>query len=390
MSEPFANEMLSAYLDGELSEGERAELEATLAEDAGLRAELDALADARAFLAEHGAVSAPEGFLDDVLALVEQEPQVVQLAWYRRPFGIPIEGLAVAAAALLVVWIAIPNSRETQAPGTGAGAAVVQPEMKKARDGYSSSYGGDAVSDAEEEGAEQEKAASEGTIDPVSNEWEPPQQDDAVADVQLETKAKQAGVDEDLALPLDKKPAFGLAESKERKLVENKGSPDLWKLEEERANAEAAAKQQAASKAAAEDAQGTNFSRVPYSYTLYTEDSAVLYRLAAIAAKHRGEVTDADKTALEVSELHGTEGATVLVKLPSHALQAFGKEIGALGNVYATADNTMFAGDPVEVRVRVQLAAGAPEGTSDPVNAARRAKEQMDDMSESVGNSLAR
>ncbi|MEZ4320966.1 MAG: zf-HC2 domain-containing protein [Myxococcota bacterium] len=387
MSEPFTttddsafpDERLSAYLDGELSEVERAQLEASLQSDPALRADLDALSEARSFFAQHGAVAAPEGFLEDLLAAVEEEPEVVQLAWYRRPFGVPIEGLAVAAAALLVVWIALPGTRDTSEPtATGAGAAIMEQtrQTKSPSSSLASGYGTDAAADAEDEAKEaaEEVATTEGTVDPTTNAWEPPvdADQDGVAVAEIDEKARGVGVNDKLAIPGAK--GFDLAEKK---------------AEEERAAAEAAQKQ--AEMKAAEEAQrttrtGTNFTQVPYSYTLYTEDAEVLYRLAAIAAKHRGEVTDSEKHELEVTELSGNDGATVLVQLPAHALQAFGKEIGALGSVYASADNTMFAGDPVEVRVRVQLAAGAPSGTGTAPNAARKARESLDQLE--VGEAL--
>jgi len=363
MSEPFANEMLSAYLDGELSEADRNQIEASLASDAVLRDELDQLTGARDFLAEHGPVAAPSDFLDGLLAAIEDEPQVVQLSWYRRPFGIPIEGLAVAAAALLVVYIALPGGSVSEpAPGVGAGAARIETPKS------SSSYTQDAVVDAE---VQREAAAtSEGTVDPMTNTWEPPAADnDGVA--VIDAGGKSAGVSEQLKLPAKK--GFDIAQDKSSlKLANEAAAEKVAALDDARAKEEAAR--------LAGQQQG-NFARVPYSYALYTEDAQVLYRLAAIAAKHRGEVTDQNKQALSIAELTGTEATTVIVQLPAHALQDFGRELGALGSVYSTADNRMFAGDPVEVRVEVQLSAGSPQGTSQPPNAAkqRRALDELDE-----------
>ena len=61
MSQPNATfeDDLSALLDGELSPAEQAALEARISEDPALQAQYDALAEARAFFAEHGPVAAP-------------------------------------------------------------------------------------------------------------------------------------------------------------------------------------------------------------------------------------------------------------------------------------------------------------------------------------------
>lgn len=103
---PFADERLSALLDGELDDVEREAVEAAVARDAELRRELDELRRTREFLRRHGPVEAPPDFLAKVLAKVEHEPIPANspiTAFLRRPFGVPLEAVAVAAAALLVV-----------------------------------------------------------------------------------------------------------------------------------------------------------------------------------------------------------------------------------------------------------------------------------------------
>ena len=120
--------------------------------------------------------------------------------------------------------------------------------------------------------------------------------------------------------------------------------------------------------------KNVGFAQVPYQYTLYTDDSQALMQLAAIAGRYRGELAGPNDSALELEELVGTEAATVIVKIPAHALQDFGRAIEGLGNVYSSADNRVFAGDPVEVRVKVQLAAGKP-GTENAEPKASRMKQ---------------
>jgi anti-sigma factor RsiW len=394
MSEPFANleatEQLSAYLDDELSADERRAVEASLADDGDLRAELEMLAEARAFLADHGAVSAPAGFLDDVLAAVDDEPEVVDLGWFQRmrrasrqTLGVPIEGIAVAAAALLVVWIALPGGSAPDSAPADQAASKTQGMGSS----LSERVDNDAVTDAALPDAKDAPPGAD-AVDTGLNK---------AADLDGEAKKK--------LLP---KGYRGEASEKERaELEQRKAEMDAKAEMAARAAAEEAMRAKKGGAADADDLwggpaknladkspppteeadgeaapEGTRFARVPYSYQLTTDDPEVLYRLAAIAAKHRGEVTDSEAQSLEVTELTGSDAATVLVKLPSHALQEFGREIAALGMVTATTDNTMFAGDPVEVRVRVQLASGAAEGDGSAPNTSRknRAAEQYDAM----------
>jgi len=113
MTQPAANEELSAYLDGELEDTEVAELEARLAAEPALREELEALSAAADFLRTHGPVRAPPGFHGRVMVAVEDEPVPGSWwRWLRRPFGLPVEGLAVAAAAVLVLVFALDLGRD--------------------------------------------------------------------------------------------------------------------------------------------------------------------------------------------------------------------------------------------------------------------------------------
>jgi anti-sigma factor RsiW len=107
-------ERLSAYLDGELDELETARLERDLQQDPRLREGLNALRGARAWIQREGPVRAPESFYDKVMDAVHHDEQKTsRYAWWRRPIGMPVEGLAMAAVVLLVLYAALP---EPQAP----------------------------------------------------------------------------------------------------------------------------------------------------------------------------------------------------------------------------------------------------------------------------------
>ncbi|MEZ4235157.1 MAG: hypothetical protein R3F59_03140 [Myxococcota bacterium] len=134
------NEALSAWLDGELDPDAAAALEAELARDPALRAEVAQLEAVIRTMRVEGPLSAPEGFEARLMARVEAEaPQESGWrAWLRRPFGVPLEGwalgLAVAAACLLLVpvWRAAPD--DEGAPHELSPAAVEPPAMGDARD----------------------------------------------------------------------------------------------------------------------------------------------------------------------------------------------------------------------------------------------------------------
>lgn len=101
----FAKNRLSAYLDGSLSEAEAAEVEQALARDSALRGEFEAMKRAVTLLREAGPVRAPADLHAKIMERLAAEPMPGgRLAWLRRPLGrLPMEGLALAAAALLVV-----------------------------------------------------------------------------------------------------------------------------------------------------------------------------------------------------------------------------------------------------------------------------------------------
>ena len=138
----LATDMLSAYLDGELTDTERAEVEAQLAESAEWRAELDEVRGARTMLRAVAEQDAPEGFWDAVMAGVAAaddapieatvgaegddapaEATVVSLDEKRRGPGRWIATAFAAAAAVALAVIIVP-SRDTVKPDVAT--AVVQ------------------------------------------------------------------------------------------------------------------------------------------------------------------------------------------------------------------------------------------------------------------------
>ncbi|TVQ88786.1 MAG: hypothetical protein EA397_16445 [Deltaproteobacteria bacterium] len=104
-----AHDELSAYLDDELSPGERRALERRLADDPALRAELAALRDTVALLRSQGPLLAPEQLTEGIRrALMHEPPPRAPVFW--RPRRGALQTVAVAAAAVVVVGVAVSGS----------------------------------------------------------------------------------------------------------------------------------------------------------------------------------------------------------------------------------------------------------------------------------------
>ena len=132
-------DVLSAYLDGECTEEERAEVEARLAESAEWRAELEEVRGARTMLRSVAERDAPDGFWESVLAnvasatdepaadepttAVPADDNVVVLAEKRRGPGRWIATAFAAAAAIGLAVIIVPH-RDNVSPDVTA--VVVQ------------------------------------------------------------------------------------------------------------------------------------------------------------------------------------------------------------------------------------------------------------------------
>lgn len=311
---PFDDERLTAYLDGELSGPDRERLEADLQRDPALRAELDALTSVRTFLKDHVPRAAPADFLDDVLAATAGE-NVVQLAWYRRPFGIPLEGLAVAAAALLVVYVALPGRTpvSSEAPSEVASARSAPPASSALSKRPADVAGSvDNIAGLSKGGALDQAASLKEDLEAWKTTDELEKKRKAV---ELQSVSREGGAD-DFAVPAEQaQTAVGGVESTPKAL----------------------------------------FVQVPYSYRIVTQDPAVLAQLSALASRYSGELKQSNELQLDTLS-PARDAASVTVKLPASALRDFGRSLQSLGSVQAIADNSMFAGDPVEVSVSVQLA----------------------------------
>ena len=97
------DELLSAYLDGQLSAGERARLEAQLATDPALRAELEALRHTVVLVRDLPPVPIPRNFI--LPPTVAARPRPAPSARPRRAWAAPLLTAATAVVSLLFVVV---------------------------------------------------------------------------------------------------------------------------------------------------------------------------------------------------------------------------------------------------------------------------------------------
>lgn len=116
---PADIERLHAWLDGDLSPADEQVLLGALTRDPELRAAAHALREARDLVRRIAPATAPEGFAERVLQAADREPVSLD-RWraLRRPFGVPIEAVALAAAVILVVAVGLRSGGEPPAAPT--------------------------------------------------------------------------------------------------------------------------------------------------------------------------------------------------------------------------------------------------------------------------------
>ncbi len=119
------DELLSAYLDGELSEREREQLEARLSQDPALRAELRTLHQTVSLVHQLPQVSAPRNFILSESVLRRREPAPAPEP--RRAWAAPLLTAATAVVSLLFVVVL---AGDLLLPGVGGLASAPQPMLQ--------------------------------------------------------------------------------------------------------------------------------------------------------------------------------------------------------------------------------------------------------------------
>lgn len=331
------SEQLSAYLDGELSPEERASVDAALVQDPALREELEGLRGVVHWVREQGPVEAPSGFAESLQVRLAEEadPTGGSLHWLRRPLGVPIEVLALAAAAL---WVTL----NLAGPGT-----------------QSEEVAGRAVFDAPGEAAE-----------PVAEAEQAPPAMSEKGDQAMVRDGEGAAAAPAPAPPMMLKQAARPAAPEAREIVA--AEPELQEDEEELddalAQAEAAKLVQPLA-ADAPSAQGSAdapaLSAVPFAYTLSADSPDVLRQLDRLARKHGGQLQDERGRVLS-PEMMSAGTARVFVMLPNSQIGPFSRAMEMLGLVNTTATQTFFPGRTVRLQVDVDYEPGSTRYRAEP------------------------
>jgi len=310
MSGSTANDQLSAYLDGELSDLESAELEEQLAADPTLRSELGALREAADFMRTHGPVQAPPGFAARVLDRVEHEPAPGRWwRWLRRPLGIPVEGLAVAVAAAVVLFIALDLGDQPEM-SEGPAAAPVQAAPEGVDD---------------QAGAEEPDAVAD--LEPAPDAWD--------TDTLRSTVSKRA--------PPPKAPAKTI-----RPATSSSSTKPTAPTQQEASGS---------SEAQAPTPARPPMVSVPYaSYQVQTYDPQVLAKLQKLVGKLGGTILDEGGTPITTGHLEPGSRQVVRVVIPSATLAQFDDDIHGLGMLTKyPGQSDMMAMDTVPIPVTIEV-----------------------------------
>lgn len=345
MDEFFARNRLSAFIDGELSDAEMAEVARAIEEQPEVRQSYRELLDAVELVREHGPIQAPPRFHADVMRRVEELPSTRGwFSWLPRPFGrTPMQGLGVAvvAAAVLLLVFRGPDFAERLQPDADPMASA----------------GSEVEREAAAPGPEPQQEAQPG----AATEAEPQQQEEAAP----VDPAKTVGSAEDPVSTREQAPKTSAkrssAQSKEadgsvpieQLLKTNKGATYIPEWDKEQAPTGTTSQQPEATT----DEQGSgSLATSPFSYRLTPDGPDVLRQLDVMVNRLGGSLRTTsgesfDPYILTVERNH----ATVVLHIPASKLESVEPYLQKMGGVvqdHADQDR-LFAADAVQVTVEV-------------------------------------
>ena len=328
MDEFFARNRLSAYLDGELSEAEAAEVAQAIEQQPELRAAYEELRTTVAFLRRHGPVQAPARLHAGVMRAIEDQP--AGRAWQRRLLAVfgrsPLQGLGVAivvGAVLLVVF-----------RGPSAPPPAAPPEREAAAPGI------EAPGDIPPEPAEE--APPEATAEGAAGAGP-----EIAAKIDLSRKERGSGRSARAGDGADGLPI-------EKLLAKQKGATYVPQWDEE--PAAGAGEAGAPVGQAASDISDESGSGSAFAYRLSPSSADALRVLVALAEKLGGGAYEADGSRLQPRELTIERNhARVLLRIPASQLENLEPYLRTLGGlVPMRADqDRLYNADAVQVTVEV-------------------------------------
>ncbi len=298
MDEFFALNRLSAYLDGDLSEAEAAEVARAIEQNDEVRTAWEEMQASVAFVRRHGGAVAPARFHARVMLAVEALPSPASpLARLRALLRrVPLQAAGVAAVAvlvLIVIW-RLPDGAPPPPPATTREAAAPEPSME------------------DEAGSVEAPEAPEPVAPPLAGPVVP---EEAPPSDAARNEASAADRSERVASA----PAWPGATSPYIPDWETRGT---------------AAEDVPAAPAVAVGAATRGLMEAPFVYRLYPEDPEVLRSLAALAERLGGVLLSpsgavVDPWSLTVERNH----AEVVLRLPMGNLEQVEPALRRLGGI---------------------------------------------------------
>ena len=343
MDEFFARNRLSAYIDGELSDAEMAEVARAIEEQPEVREAYRELLAAVELVRDHGPVQAPAGFHAGVMRQVEGLSG--GRSWFERLLGPlgrhPVQGLGVAVVAAAVLLLVFRGPvLDGELPGSSNLPSVTEREA--------------AVPGPEAgEGAEQGEAVDQPTVELES---ERQQQGSATAEPapSTEKQAPEVSTKSGLGSKGSARSSGTKAVPIEELLQKEEGTyiPD-WDKESTAPTATLETEPAQSDPAAGTGSLATS----PYAYRLTPNEPDVLRKLVALAEKLGGGVYTAggepfDPYILTVERNY----AKVVLQIPASRLESVEPYLQGMGGVvedHADPDR-LFRADAVHVTVEVQ------------------------------------
>lgn len=402
MDEFFARNRLSAYLDGELTAAETAEVEQALERSATLRAELDAMRQAVDLVRRSGPLRAPPGFMAKVHRQVAKEPLTV--GWRRWVPRVRIEAAMVVAAAAVVLVVV---GRGEMADGEGGAPAETEAAARKDEAEQKSDLATRNDAPMAQQRAEPQEAAqgilgddagpaldvgaaptlgktqsmaelrNDGILgNEVARKGEPA--DDATGSSVAgsasslgsrgSSNASSFGVGKGEGFPPDEAAAAARAaedakaeaaakgkrasQSKKAALLKESGEKEPYTPDWE----------QGGTGPSTVYAPSAVYAQAPVQYRLRTSSAAGLKELADVASSLGGQLVDGNGRPLAAYPLEPGESRVVQMLVPAYNASAVGRKLAGLGDVTALVeegDRTLY-GEKATVPVRIEVDAVEP------------------------------
>ncbi len=375
METPDSNERLSALLDNELSDAERRALEKELESDSALRAEFEALRGAREMVRAHGRSYAPADFVEKVMSKVENEVIPANNSnFWRRPFGVPIEAVAVAAAALMVVFGSL---------GTGVVLVGGQQAVEAVMDAEAPSEPAPMATSPEERGAEppelevlaadpQVQAEKSSNADKKVSFSEPMKDEIASTGSGLAIPAAPANAPGD-RLEDETKEVQLLSPATETVKSDPAPPPDTSRAYEERddvipeatkpSKTKSPPEPKSAPRASADHTESApasagsknSWPESQWTYRLVTTNAAILGDLNGIAKKSGGVLRDSALNVVQGGSVQAGDTGTYYIEVDAKRLKDLDRSLKAFGATVNTSGSTESGNVLVRISILVIL-----------------------------------